>query len=261
MVVATMARDDIQPDVSSTVPWMIAAVLAIGASAVITCGFAAATYYAVSSVYVNQEFGIFSSYRSALSKAPALVYTTFLFFLTIIILLLVLGLFGRVLVEILGNWVGAYWWQGLSYVFIVIAPLMVAFYVMSKFLLFDRVVILEDKRGIQALKRSWRLLSGKATGAWPARYWLRFMILMLILLIAWIAMRLILVVPVNMIESLFPESLAGVGTALSYVIMSIGDAVAILFWMVCGIVFYFDVRNRKEGFDVSQLAMAKVLRR
>jgi len=236
-------------------------VLVIIASGLIGCGFAGAMYYAVSSVYLNRAFGIFSSYRSALGRVPALVYTSLLFFLTIVSLLLGPTFFGIVCVETLRRGIGLGWWQGLVYLFLWISLAVIALYAMSKLLMFDRVVILEDTRGIEALKRSWCLMGGKAKGSWPARHWMRYTVLLLVLGLAWIAIRLLLMVPVKIMEPLYPESLAAVGTVVSYGILSIGDAVAILFWSVCGTVFYFDLRNRKEAFDSNALAAASVMRR
>jgi len=58
-----------------------------------------------------------------------------------------------------------------------------------------------------------------------------------------------------------PESLSTVAKVVSQIITNAGSLIASLFGSVGVVVFYYDIRNRKEGFDLSMLAAASEPRR
>ena len=129
-------------------------------------------------------------------------------------------------------------------------------YAIPKLFLFDKVVILEDRAYYQAVKRSLDLLTGKADSSWPAGYWLRFVILMNLIVLIHLAVYIVFGVPAAIIQFLVPESLATVARVVSEVVNNLAGLIAGLFGSVCVVVFYYDIRNRKEGFDLSMLAAA-----
>jgi hypothetical protein len=61
---------------------------------------------------------------------------------------------------------------------------------------------------------------------------------------------LVFFLPAYAIELAVPKSLSVVGFILAEVIRQAGSLIASLFGSVCLVVYYYDIRNRKEGFDL-----------
>ncbi|HEV2074792.1 MAG TPA: hypothetical protein VGR10_00975, partial [Thermoleophilaceae bacterium] len=105
-------------------------------------------------------------------------------------------------------------------------------------------VLVEDVRGRRALGRSFRLIRG--------RWWASFGILLIGFLIAAVV-QVVVGLAFGLVTLLAPESLLvnvlgnGIGTALAAVLATPIQAAFIA-------ILYFDLRVRKEGFDLLQLA-------
>jgi hypothetical protein len=122
-----------------------------------------------------------------------------------------------------------------------------------KLLLFDKVVIIEDIAYFKALGRSWSLLTGKAEGAWPRGYFLRLFILLHLFVLLYLTVVLLFQAPASIVE-LFMTDMAFAGTILGQVLSNAGSLIASVFNSVCMVVLYYDIRNRKEGFDLKMLS-------
>ena len=133
---------------------------------------------------------------------------------------------------------------------------MIPVYVTLKIVLFDKVVIIEDVAYLSALKRSWSLLKGKAEGSWPRGYFLRLFILLHVFLLTYLAIVMLFQVPATIIELLLTD-VAIVGKVLGQVLSNFGSLIAGVFSSVCMVVFYYDIRNRKEGFDLKMLSASR----
>ena len=101
-------------------------------------------------------------------------------------------------------------------------------------------VVIEGKGPIAGLGRSWNLV----TGSW----WRVFGIVLVIAIVAIVA-AMVISIPIGIIGGI-----AGGGT----VVRSIGGAIATIavtpFAYIAGTLIYFDLRVRKEGFDLDTLA-------
>ncbi|MBM4327491.1 MAG: hypothetical protein FJ118_10045 [Deltaproteobacteria bacterium] len=209
-----------------------------------------ALIYAVSAIHLGRPFQVFASYRLVLDKLVRFIFTSMLCALFVMLLIFVPILVGVVLFFVSQGLLGSGWWSALTWIPLAVIPT----YAIPKLLLFDKVVVLEDEAYYQALKRSWNLMTGKADSSWPAGYWLRFVILMHLFVLINIAISVLFTVPATIIQLLVPESLTTVTKVVSQVISNLGGLIAGLFGSVGVVVFYYDIRNRKEGFDLSMLA-------
>ncbi len=225
----------------------------------------AALIYAVSSIYLGREVRLREAFGFALGRlAPlfltSLLYTFFLWLVSLVSFialgiataLLLIPLYladaqfaqsygGILLIGLVTILMGAVWISIITYVIL-------------KLLLFQEVVIIENVAYTDALKRSWRLLTGKAEGPWPRRYFTRALVLMHIFVVVYLAVYSLFWPLGALIPYLCPESLAVLGQIAAGTLRNVGAQVATLFISVCGVIFYYDIRCRKEGFDLKVLA-------
>lgn len=159
----------------------------------------AAITYAVSREYVEQETSVKESLRMAISKLWPVLYTGFLSGILII--------FGLILCAVPG------------------------IYLMFKYYLVQQVVVLEDKRGFEALKRSGELMKGS------------FGIAFVLGFLAWVVTMMTGVlgafVPIPVVSEL--------------VNVAVQTAVVTL-WLIAAVVLYFHCRSRTENYDLQLLA-------
>jgi hypothetical protein len=212
-----------------------------------------ALIYAVSSIHLGREVRVGEAYSFALGRLRKLFLTY---------LLVTLLLFGIViLVSIVG--VGLYFlfleialskvWAVLLSLPFWLALACIPFYAVVKLMLVDKVIIIEDRGYTDAIKRSWKLISGKAEGGWPRGYFLRLVILFNLFILINFAVGLLFQLPAVVFVLTLPQTLASI---INQVLSNIGSVVASLFGSVCLVIFYYDIRNRKEGFDLEMLAGA-----
>ncbi len=76
-----------------------------------------------------------------------------------------------------------------------LALLCVPAYAFFKLMLVDKVIIIEDMAYAEAIKRIWKLISGKAEGDWPRGYFLRVVILFHVFILINIVVSLIFQIP------------------------------------------------------------------
>ncbi len=208
-----------------------------GAAAVlqaIAVGLAtAACFRAISRAYLAQKSDWRESLRFAVKRIPQMlwigvIYAT-AFIGAMVVLIVPMALAGTP--AAIG--VGAFLMVGLF----------VWLYVAWSFAL--PALLVEDHRGVKALKRSYKLVS--------SRWWQTFAILMLGFLLAWITS--------SVVQSIFAGViLVGVDSSslTAWLILGVAGFAGLLittpFQAALLLVIYFDLRVRKEGFDLELLA-------
>lgn len=208
-----------------------------------------ALIYAVSVVHLGRDIRVRDAYRFVLARLVKFVLTSVLLVIVIFATFLISVLFGAVLFFISKEVTPSGWWSAITWLPLALIP----FYASIKLLLFDKVVIIEDIAYANALKRSWDLLTGKADGEWPRGYFLRLIILLFLFALISITISLVFQIPASIIAALMPESWI-VGSVLQQLLSNIGAVIGGIFGGVCLVVFYYDIRSRKEGFDLKMLA-------
>ncbi len=208
-----------------------------------------AIIYAVSSVYMGREVDIKESYLFVFKILVKFVLTSILF-LVVCFGLVLLPFFGTMLLYGIFSLFTSGWWSAVFWPFLFILP----FYAFPKLLLFDRVVIIENIAYMGALHRSWNLVSGKAEGSWPRSYWMKLVVLLHLFIFILVGVSFLFHGVGLLMSYPFSGSLQIVGGILNQIVSTIGSTITSMFASVALVVFYYDVRNRKEGFDLRMLA-------
>ena len=197
----------------------------------------AATTRAVSDRYLDRPSSLLSAYRAAWSRLGALIA---------MILILILVYAGSLAVVILFTaLLGAAGAGGLGALVAVIAfigliPVLIMIYVRT--VVAVPAIVLERVSGWGGLKRSWQLIGGRF---WPTLG--RMLLLVLITSIISGVVSTIFQVPGNLIA---PDN--------SFVFQQVAGAIAAVFvgpiTYIGVTLLYYDIRIRKEGFDIEMLA-------
>ncbi len=208
-----------------------------------------AMIHAVSSVYLGRQIVIKEAYRFVLGRLGRFFLTSCLFVISAVGLTVFPILMGVLLFYLFRELTSSGWWSALTWLPLSLIPL----YGITKLLLWDKVVIIENGAYLRALKRSWDLLSGKADSPWPRGYFTRLVILLNLFMLVYLAIHTLFRIPALLIALLIPEP-RFVGTVVEQFLTSAGSLVAGIFGSVGMVVFYYDIRNRKEGFDLKMLS-------
>ncbi|MFH0823015.1 MAG: hypothetical protein V2B18_09710 [Pseudomonadota bacterium] len=209
-----------------------------------------ALIYAVSSVYLGRRIAVGEAYRFVFSRLGRFVGTTLLFLVSALVLVAAVLLMGFIFYLISKSLTGSGRWSIFTWPLLLTIP----FYCLPKFLLFDKVVIIENRGGFRALARSWDLVSGQAEGSWPRSYWTRLVILLNLLFILQVTISLLFGLPTELMQLLSPDYLRLVWWGIGQILGLFGGLVATMFVSVWTVLFYYDIRNRKEAFDLDMLA-------
>ncbi len=103
------------------------------------------------------------------------------------------------------------------------------------------VVVLEDSQAVPALQRSWRLVSGQ--------FWRVFGIMVSIA-------RSIMVYPVQFGMMLLGENMMAVTYAVTQGVAVVAQLLTFPLMIAGTVLLYYDLRIRKEGFDLAAMAEA-----
>lgn len=208
-----------------------------------------ALIHAVSAMYVGQGVFIGESYRFVMSRLGKYAVTSLLFVCSVIVFFFAAVALGIAFFFLFQMLTPSGWWSALTWLPLSLIPA----YGIMKLLLFDKVVLIEDVAYLGALKRSWLLLTGKARGEWPRGYLLRLIILLHLFVLIYFTIAMLFQFPASLIQMLFTDS-ALFASILGQVLSNLGGVIAGVFSSVSMVVFYYDIRNRKEGFDLKMLA-------
>jgi hypothetical protein len=208
-----------------------------------------ALIHAVSVVHLGRDVRVGDAYRFVLARLGKFVLTSILVVIVIFMTVLIAVMFGVVLFFLSKEITSWGWWSVVTWLPLSLIPI----YASIKLLLFDKVVIIEDIAYTGALKRSWELLTGKADGDWPRGYFLRLIILLFLFALISMVIALVFQIPASIIAAFMPKSWI-VGPVVQQLLSNIGGLIGGIFGGVCLVVFYYDIRSRKEGFDLKMLA-------
>jgi hypothetical protein len=207
-----------------------------------------AMIHAVSSIYLGRKIIVKEAYRFVMGKLGKFVLTSFLVALSAFTFTLIPVLLGVAAYFAFSLFTSG-WWSAVTWPFLLLIP----FYCITKLLLFDKVVIIENIAYLGALKRSWHLLQGKADRGWPKSYFMRLVVLLNLFILINLTIAMVFQAPGSILAAIASQHTIIV-QIFAQLLSTLGNLVGSVFGSVCLVIFYYDLRNRKEGFDLKMLA-------
>ncbi len=209
--------------------------------------------HAVSETYLGHRTSIKASYGAMRSRLGRLIGTMILF--SILVFGGVLALFGIIAAVAvpslammgLGGLVGG--------IIAVVAGVFAIWLFVTLFLnwlLADKVVVLEEIAWMKALRRSKELMKGRTEpGFWKSIKTKASLIIIVGFLIG-IGIHFLFQLPGVLLGVVFPGGI--VVTTVQGILNMVASSLATAYTAVAMILFYYDIRVRKEGFDLKMMA-------
>jgi MFS family permease len=210
-----------------------------------------ALIHAVSETYLGHSTSVRNSYGAVRSKLLRLLGTLILLGILVFLCPALAGVVAAIAVPLMAS----QGMGGLPVVIVgaiaVIGILWLTIHLFLNWLLADKVAILEDKGGMSALQRSRELMNAKTEpGYWKRPKNKAGLILVVGFFIA-IGINLLFQLPGVGLSFVLPGLLTATVSGLLNIIAS---SLATVYTATALIIFYYDIRLRKEGFDLKMMA-------
>lgn len=178
-----------------------------------------ALIYAVSEIHLGRRVTVVGSYGAMLRRLWALLSTMLLVWCLVIV-----GTFFLVL------------------------PGVIMFF---RWLMADKVVVLEGIKGASAMGRSRELMRFRMGRGFLDRPWVRATTVMGAASLVGLGIYLVFLIPVWALGGAIPEQM---GELLAKGFQLAGETLATAFGSIAIVLYYYDIRVRKEGFDHKEMA-------
>jgi hypothetical protein len=192
--------------------------------------------YAAARRYLAGDAAIGESFRAGLSAAPRMFLAGIVVFLAIVVVWAVL-----LILAAITN-------QGIAFAIAICAALVLSVFLGCSWLVAPVVVVIEKMGPIAALSRAWRLSSGHRWRIFGIQLLLLILNLVLSILIA------------ALFGGLAAAGSGGTETAVSTVVQTVVNLASTIIWApvqwIAFTVLYYDLRVRKEAFDLQLAAEA-----
>jgi hypothetical protein len=211
-----------------------------------------ALIHAVSETYLGHSTSVKASFSAMRSRLGRLIGTLILWSILVFGVPALLGIVAAVLAPSLAM-------MGLSPIIvgiITVVLVFLAFWVFTSlflsWLLADKTVVLEELGWMKALRRSKELMKGRTEpGIWKSIKTKASLIIIVGFLIG-VGIHLLFQLPGVVLGVVFPEGL--VVTTVQGVLNMVAVSLATAYTAIAMILFYYDIRVRKEGFDLKMMA-------
>ena len=211
-----------------------------------------ALIHAVSETYLGHTTSVLGSFGAMRRILGRLLGTMILFVILVALVPALTGIVMAIVLPILATLGVGKIFTGLLVFVAVVIVAWIFFRLFLNWLLIDKVVVLEGKGWVKALKRSTELMKGRTEpGFWKSNKMKAGLILLLGFLIA-IGIQLIFQIP-GVIFGIILKGNLVVQTVLE-ALDTIGNTLATAFTATAMILYYYDIRLRKEGFDLKMMA-------
>jgi hypothetical protein len=211
-----------------------------------------ALIHAVSETYLGHSTSVGGSYSAIRKRLGRLVGTMILWGVLVFLWPFLAAIVSAILVPALSAAGVGGLFVGLATVVAFIVTIWLAIRLLLNWMLVDKVVVLEDKGWMRALRRSKELMNARTEpGFWKRPKNKAGLILVLGFLIAG-GIQLTFQLPGIILTIVTPGSLM-VSTIMG-LLNIISTSLATVFTATAMILFYYDIRLRKEGFDLKMMA-------
>jgi hypothetical protein len=241
--------DGSQAPMALGVGFGISAILAFVVFIILQFWAQGALIHAVSETYLGHSTTVGRSYGAMIRLLWRLLGTLILLFILVVILFMIAGIFMAIFIPLLSS-IGGFAWVIIG--LLVLGYAVFAVWLFLSWLMVDKVVVLERIGWIKAIKRSRELMKGSTEpGFWKLIKIKALLILIIGILIA-IAIQLIFQIP-GIIFGVILKGSVIVQTILE-ILNIVGNSIATAFTATAMILYYYDIRLRKEGFDLKMMA-------
>jgi hypothetical protein len=245
---------DVRQDVSGSmlVGFGISGVFAFIVFLVLQFWAQGALIHAVSETYLGHSVTIKASYGAMRSRLGRLIGTMILFSILVFGVLALSGIIAAVAVPSLammglGGLVG-----GIIAAVVGIFAIWLFATLFLNWLLADKVVVLEEIAWMKALRRSKELMKGRTEpGFWKSIKTKASLIIIVGFLIG-IGIHFLFQLPGVLLGVVFPGGI--VVTTVQGILNMVASSLATAYTAIAMILFYYDIRVRKEGFDLKMMA-------
>ena len=236
----------------------------MGAGFIISCAFAfilfmilqiwaqGALTHAISERYLGHSTTVGGSYRAMRSKLGRLLGTMVLMFFLLGLLLALPGFFAAILVPLLSKAGTNSVIIGILVALIVIFLIAVFIYTILKWLMVDKIVVLEDIGWMNALRRSKEIMKANPEGGFWKKTKVKALIIIILGVLIAVGIHIALQIPGGILLALMPGSV--IIQTIQEVLNIAATSVVTVFTATAMILFYYDIRLRKEGFDLKMMA-------
>jgi hypothetical protein len=211
-----------------------------------------ALIHAVSETYLGHSTSIEGSYSAIRKRLGQLVGTMILWGVLVFLWPVLAAVVSAILVPALSAAGVGGVFMGLVTVIAFVITIWLAIRLLLNWMLVDKVVVLEAKSGMRALRRSKDMMNARTEpGFWKRPKNKAGLILLLGFLIAG-GIQLTFQLPGVILTIIAPGSL--VVSTIMGLLNIVSTSLATVFTATAMILFYYDIRLRKEGFDLKMMA-------
>jgi hypothetical protein len=241
-----------EPTVEMGIGLGIAALIAFPVFLIIQFWAQGALIHAVSETYLGHHTSVRIAYGAIRGRLWRLLGTLLLMGFLIALLPALLGILGAVAGPLFSSMGINPAFLGILVFIAMIVAVLVAINLFFNWLMVDKVVVLEDIAWRRALNRSKELMKARTEpGFWKGTKMKASIILLVGLLIVG-AIHLVVQVPGLAFTLLMPGNLIGI--TIQEILNMGATSFATAYTATAMILFYYDIRVRKEGFDLKMMA-------
>jgi hypothetical protein len=211
-----------------------------------------ALIFAVSETYLGHSTSIMASYGAMRRRLLRLLGTSILWWILVFLVPALTGIVMAVMVPFLLSKEAGGLVVGLLVGIVVILAVWMSVHLFMNWLLVDKVVVLEDKGGMRALRRSTELMKARTEPGFWKRPKMKAGVILTMSFLFGIGIYILFQIPGLSLTYILPGSLvtATIQAILSMAAMSL----ATVYVAITMILYYYDIRVRREGFDFKMMA-------
>jgi|GEM_PF-545297 len=211
-----------------------------------------ALIHAVSETYLGHHTSLGSAYGAIRHRLGRLLGTIFLMGVLMILAPALVGISMAVLFPLLKHMGMSGWPMGLLGAFMGFLAVALFFELFMNWLMADKVVVLEDKAWWSALRRSKELMKSRTEPGFWKRSKMKAALILLLGFLVGIGIHLFLQIPGLLLRFFMPQS--PFAATLQQILNMGATSLATVYTAIAMILFYYDIRLRREGFDLRMMA-------
>ena len=211
-----------------------------------------ALIFAVSETYLGHTTSVGASYGAIWRRLGRLVGTLILMMFLVGLLPGFVGIIMAILLPILIKMAVGKVFTGLIIFLGVVSGVWVFLWLFLNWLMVDKVVVLEGEGWMKALRRSKELMSTRTESGFWRHPKVKALLILLIGFVIALGIHFIFQFPGALFNIIAPGGLVVLTT--QEILNIVGNALATVFTATAMILYYYDIRLRKEGFDLKMMA-------